>query len=219
VERYTQARWRSQVQNGQIPGHMLAEITDPTDWDADLNGPAQLHPEATWNYMRMRTDARADGVVLTISYSYRTLAKQREKYADYLAGGNLAAVPGTSNHGWALALDMGIPPYPAANHSASFRWLKANAARYGFHNNDAPSEPWHWDYEGGHPIDEEGEDVTTDEMIAGWKAFMDGKPEPPEAGHKRAGWNMARQATTQPKPDAHDHPSGDHKHIVTGEAV
>ena len=151
---YSQGAWRASVTNGRIPRHMLAVI-EPEDYDADLRGPAMMHPEAAWNYQRMRKAAREDGVTLAISYSYRTYDKQVEKYADYQAGGNLAAKPGTSNHGWATALDLNIPHYPAANTNPAFKWLKENARRFGFHNNDAPSEPWHWDYEGGHPIEED----------------------------------------------------------------
>jgi D-alanyl-D-alanine carboxypeptidase len=158
---YNQAEWRATHQNGRIPPGELARIV-PTDFDEDLQGPAVMHPEAAWNYQRMRDAASAAGVTLGISYSYRTFEKQAEKYAAYKAHtGNLAAEPGTSNHGWGTALDLNIPSYPAANSDPQFVWLKANGPRFGFHNNDAPSEPWHWDYEGGHPIEED--QMTPDE--------------------------------------------------------
>ena len=39
--------------------------------------------------------------------SYRSYEEQQELYEDYLNGtGNLAAVPGTSNHGWGTAVDV-----------------------------------------------------------------------------------------------------------------
>jgi hypothetical protein len=103
----------------------------------------------------VREVAKAAGVRLEISYSYRTYEKQVEKYEIYKNGGNRAADPGTSNHGWGTALDLSIPTYPEANTDPQFRWLKTIALRFGFHNNDSPSEPWHWDYEGGHPIEED----------------------------------------------------------------
>jgi LAS superfamily LD-carboxypeptidase LdcB len=163
---YNQAEWRASHRNGQIPPGDLAEIV-PHDDDKDLDGPAILHPEAAWNYQRMRDAAKSDGVFLEISYSYRTYETQAKKYDDYKHhGGNLAATPGTSNHGWGTALDLSIPPYPDANSDPKFMWLKANALTFGFHNNDAPSEPWHWDYEGGHPIQE-------DQMTAEEKAEFD----------------------------------------------
>lgn len=48
-----------------------------------------------------------------------------------------AAVPGTSNHGWGLAVDV-------ANASgARLRWLEANAVRFGWSWETVPEEPWH----------------------------------------------------------------------------
>jgi hypothetical protein len=155
VPAYNQSQWRATHRNGKIPRHELAEIV-PTDLDKDLQGPALMHPEAAWNYQRMRDAAKAVGVPLEISYSYRTFEKQVEKHDAFKARkGNLAAVPGTSNHGWGTALDLSIPAFPKANNDPQFRWLKKHALRFGFHNNDSPSEPWHWDYEGGHPIEED----------------------------------------------------------------
>jgi LAS superfamily LD-carboxypeptidase LdcB len=59
-------------------------------------------------------------------------------------------VPGTSNHGWALAVDLcgGIN----IGGSAQWAWMVANAARFGFVQPDWASpggekpEPWHWEY-------------------------------------------------------------------------
>jgi LAS superfamily LD-carboxypeptidase LdcB len=167
---FNQTQWRATHKNGRIPPGDLAEIVPPDD-DKDLLGPAILHPEAAWNYQRMRDAAKAADVTLGISYSYRTYEVQVKKYDDYKHhGGNLAATPGTSNHGWGTALDLSIPAYPEANSNAQFTWLKANARRFGFHNDDAPSEPWHWDYEGGHPIQE---DAMTPEEKAEFRAMKD----------------------------------------------
>jgi hypothetical protein len=163
---YNQTEWRATHKNGRIPSNDLAEIV-PHDFDKDLQGPAVMQPEAAWNYQRMREAAKAAGVTLEISYSYRTYEKQVEKDQLYKSGvGNLAATPGTSNHGWGTALDLSIPKYPEANSDPQFKWLKSNALRFGFHNNDSASEPWHWDYEGGHPIEE-------DEMTPEEKAEFD----------------------------------------------
>ena len=60
------------------------------------------------------------------------------------------ARPGTSEHETGLAIDFTwrgqtiCYPRPAARCSgnAAFDWLRANAARFGFHN--LPSEAWHW---------------------------------------------------------------------------
>lgn len=56
-----------------------------------------------------------------------------------------SAVPETSNHGWAIALDVrSIPNVVVA-------WLVANAWRYGF-SAEIQSEPWHWRYFAGDDI-------------------------------------------------------------------
>jgi LAS superfamily LD-carboxypeptidase LdcB len=61
---------------------------------------------------------------------------------------SLAAVPGTSNHGWGLAVDLGCGVQ--SSRSAQYRWMIANAGRFGwvhpswaFHD---PFEPWHWEF-------------------------------------------------------------------------
>ena len=160
---YDRAEWRATHSNGKISRDELAEIAG--DLDKDLDGPPIMHPEAAWNYQRMRDAAKDAGVRLAISYSYRNYETQEHKYDLYKNhGGNLAAKPGTSNHGWGLALDLKIDE----SSDPAFVWLKGNAREFGFFNDDAPSEPWHWDYEGGHPIEE---DQMTPEELAEFKAL------------------------------------------------
>lgn len=61
----------------------------------------------------------------------------------------LAARPGTSQHGWGLAVDLG----GLNAGSARYDWLSDNAPSYGWDNPDwarsggsGPFEPWHWEY-------------------------------------------------------------------------
>ena len=73
--------------NGQLPDSVLAPITQ-----GELLKPAA----AAWNAMNVQ--ARAPGLELVPTgcmSSYRTLAQQKLLYGRYLAGGNLAAKPGT----------------------------------------------------------------------------------------------------------------------------
>jgi hypothetical protein len=53
-----------------------------------------------------------------------------------------AARPGTSKHGDGLAVDANVDSFT----SPAYRWLAANAGRYGFGNNQGRNdgEPWHW---------------------------------------------------------------------------
>jgi hypothetical protein len=73
--------------------------------------------------------------------SYRTYAKQVEFWDMYQNGGNLAARPGTSNHGLGLAVDAADPSYQKAIRTVGhlFGW----GIRGGQLSSDAPSEQWH----------------------------------------------------------------------------
>lgn len=74
--------------------------------------------------------------------SYRPLDRQRYFWDLYQSGrGNLAAVPGTSNHGWGIAVD--IP------NSWEQAWMREHGTRYGWQKTEAFSEPWHWTFVGG----------------------------------------------------------------------
>jgi hypothetical protein len=137
---YDKDRWRASVSNGKIPASLLAQI-EPRQHDPDLNGPAMMHPEAARAMSALLAAAPDE---LAVKYSYRTFAKQVEKWNDYKNGtGNLAAVPGTSNHGWAVAVDF------TGLSTAALAWLKAHAKEYGYLN-DVPSENWHYTYQGGY---------------------------------------------------------------------
>ncbi|MGI9063773.1 MAG: D-alanyl-D-alanine carboxypeptidase family protein [Pseudonocardiaceae bacterium] len=89
------------------------------------------------------------GRSLCVTDSYRTFAGQIDLYASRPA---LAAVPGTSNHGWGLAMDMcgGIESFG----TPQWGWMKANAPSFGWVHPPwaAPGrgreEPWHWEYAG-----------------------------------------------------------------------
>ncbi len=66
----------------------------------------------------------------------------------------LAAEPGTSIHGWGRAIDFEDGDGALTFDSAGYRWLKANAARFGFVHpawaepGQGGSEAWHWEYAG-----------------------------------------------------------------------
>jgi cysteine synthase len=117
--------------NGQIPPEMLVPIAD---------GSERLYAPAAQAFEQMRSDAARSGVPLGVSDGYRSyedqvaMARAKGLYQD----GGLAAVPGTSNHGWGLALDLDLDARGTA-------WMRENGWRYGFAE-DTPREPWHWTY-------------------------------------------------------------------------
>ena len=93
--------------------------------------------------------AAAFGTPLCITDSYRTYGSQVRLYGEKPA---LAAVPGTSNHGWGLAIDLcgGVERFG----TAEYAWMVANAGRFGFLHprwaapGSGREEPWHWEYAG-----------------------------------------------------------------------
>lgn len=118
--------------NGRIPADVLVPIAQSGH---RLYAPAA----AAWD--RLVDAAAQEGVQLRITDSYRSyeeqvdLANRKGLYRD----GGLAAVPGTSNHGWGLAVDADVTD-PSA-----LAWLRQNAARFGYVET-VPREPWHWEF-------------------------------------------------------------------------
>ncbi|QTE27862.1 M15 family metallopeptidase [Pengzhenrongella sicca] len=117
--------------NGQIPAAALDEIGSTGH---------RLWAPASGAFERLSAAAAADGVAITITDSYRSYASQVD-VADrkgLYSNGGLAAVPGTSDHGWGRSLDLGLD-------ASALAWMRENAARYGFAE-DTPRETWHWTY-------------------------------------------------------------------------
>jgi hypothetical protein len=115
--------------NGQLPASDLAPIAQ---------GELRRDAAAAWNAMNVK--ARAIGIELLPTgsmSSYRTYDEQVYLYGVYLDGGPLAAIPGTSNHGWGLAVDVATEAMRAMidDIGRPFGWAKEWS--------DAPGEWWH----------------------------------------------------------------------------
>lgn len=84
-----------------VRAHRTAREAQLAEWRERR---ARVEHELQW--LELRT--RGVEIIPTGSKSsYRTYEQQVELYNAYLNGtGNLAAVPGTSNHGWGLAVDV-----------------------------------------------------------------------------------------------------------------
>jgi hypothetical protein len=121
--------------NGRLPDTDLAPIA---------SGRLRKDAAAAWNSMNV--EARRLGCELLPTgskSSYRTFEQQQELYALYRSGrGNLAAVPGTSNHGWGVAVDVATREMRAM--------IDRIGAKYGYRKStsDAPSEWWHLRFNG-----------------------------------------------------------------------
>jgi len=117
--------------NGRFPASALSPIP---------GGRLEHRAAAAWNAMNK---AAGGGLRPTgPNSSYRTYAAQQYFWRLYVTGrGNLAARPGTSNHGKGNAVDLAAPWMAS--------WIRAHGARYGWKKVEAPSEWWHYNYVGG----------------------------------------------------------------------
>lgn len=97
-------------------------------------------------FQQMSAAAQQAGVGgLSVNDGYRDIEGQNQAWADYQNGGNVAAQPGTSVHGWGQAVDLGGGGgnYSSAQHA----WLRQNAANFKwFWVGQNFGEDWHWEY-------------------------------------------------------------------------
>jgi len=117
--------------NGRIPADALATVGSTGH---------RLWAPAAQAFEQLLAAARRDGVQIGITDSYRSYEAQVDVAArkGLYSQGGLAAVPGTSPHGWGLALDLGLSDRAQA-------WMRSHAGQFGFEE-DTPREPWHWVY-------------------------------------------------------------------------
>jgi len=156
--------------NGRIATAKLVEVPSLR------GGPtARLLPPAARAWRALRGAARADGHLLDAvgpTDSYRPFEVQekifRARYTTDNIGGPsriwlgkrwfqrpgtaIAAVPGTSNHGWGLAVDTGEQSDSDIGVESiddrTLRWLLDNELDFGF-SHEVQSEPWHIRYFAG----------------------------------------------------------------------
>ena len=121
--------------NGKVPSSDLSTIDGTKQ---------QLWAPASRSFEAMRSAAAAQGVTIGITDSYRSYEAQVDVAArkGIYGKGGLAAVPGTSDHGWGMALDLKLD-------SSAQAWMQKNAADFGYVD-DTPGESWHWHYKPTH---------------------------------------------------------------------
>lgn len=121
--------------NGRLSGDSLCPL-----W----SGGQSLAAEAAAAATAMNENFRmVFGRNICIEDSYRSL---QDQYATKASKGYLAATPGTSMHGWGLAIDLCSKDVGGETGN----WIRANAAQYGWENpswaKSSKYEPWHWEY-------------------------------------------------------------------------
>jgi D-alanyl-D-alanine carboxypeptidase len=119
--------------NGRIPSDALDQVGSTKH---------RLWAPAAGAFEDVLAAAARDGVTIGITDSYRSYDAQVDVAArkGLYSQGGLAAAPGTSPHGWGLAVDLKLDATAQA-------WMRTNGGRFGFVE-DTPREPWHWVYRG-----------------------------------------------------------------------
>jgi hypothetical protein len=147
-------------ENGRLQDEALEVVSSRPGYDcrlAVIGGAADA-----WSALVIL--ARLDGVGLNGGWCYRTFEEQMEAWTrrQCFVPGKCdgepyppTATPGTSMHGWGLAVDV----WDASEEllecsSVEFAWMQLNAPRFGWVHptwagcGRVGSEPWHWEYVG-----------------------------------------------------------------------
>lgn len=110
-----------------------------------------LRPDAATTLEELDDEFLAEfGYRIPLLEGLRSIADQQyywDRYQGRWTGWTVAAVPGTSNHGWGLALDFGSPLN--SSNSAEHDWLTEHCERLGWYwAGSAFGEPWHFEFDG-----------------------------------------------------------------------
>jgi D-alanyl-D-alanine carboxypeptidase len=162
-----------------------AELGIPDDYGQDGSPPAcdeapelvdvgpnivgrmqRLAPPAAAAWAALQAAAAAEGVTLLLVSGFRSIDDQARLFRKKINAGQslteilaVNAAPGFSEHHTGLAVDIATPGSRPLTEdfddSAAFRWLVANAGRFGFTMSYPPGnaagfvyEPWHWAFSG-----------------------------------------------------------------------
>ncbi|MBA8811083.1 M15 family metallopeptidase [Promicromonospora sukumoe] len=134
------ARAAKQYGNGQIPSSVMCGLSFASGEKLRCDAAAALED-------LNEAFRSAFGRNLSLTDGYRSY---HDQVAVAASRGALAAVPGTSNHGWGQAVDLGggIQSFG----SAQFRWMQSHAGKYGWKHpgwaqaGGSKPEAWHWEY-------------------------------------------------------------------------
>ena len=143
---------------GGVPDSVLGTV------NAGSYGSGKLHPEAAVFFSKFIAQAKKDKVEFTVSSWYRTYEGQVKCWLELEAG--KAAVPGWSNHGFGVAVDIrelyrsvggsikGDVNAEVRKNNKLYKYFAATAPKFGWYNpttlsdGNKPDEVWHWEYHG-----------------------------------------------------------------------
>ena len=127
-----------------------------------------VHKKMYKSLLKMRDDAKKEGVYLVFLSGFRSIELQKEIFYSLksirsqvaMERARVSAPPGYSEHSTGFAIDIGDALNRETDFEVEFettsayKWLERNAAKYHFKlsfdrkQNSVDYEPWHWRYEG-----------------------------------------------------------------------
>jgi len=149
--------------NGQIPEDKLRTILNVSKYNNPAinksdGGRVRLFTDASLALDNLLAAATHANIKLKINSAYRTYTDQERVWGQNCSnaigtgkcqikpGKKLTAIPGTSNHGFGLAVDLAnIGGALLSPSMPEYTWVAENADRFGFKRID--SESWHWEYQ------------------------------------------------------------------------
>jgi len=151
----------------RIFGHLpYAEI--PKEKLVLIEPNIEVHIDMRDSLLKMREDAKKDGIYLVFLSGYRSTNLQKDIFYSLKSIRNqiaserarVSAPPGYSEHSTGFAIDIGDYMQRETDfevefeNTDAFKWLQRHAAKYHFklsfnkNNKHIDYEPWHWRYEG-----------------------------------------------------------------------
>jgi hypothetical protein len=132
--------------NGWLPAEVLLHVAPS----------CQVYGPAASSLVAMIAAAQRDGIRLLPAECYRDYAGQVAARNSWCARGacQMAAVPGSSNHGWGKAVDFNDQNGSLTFEGATYKWLKSHAGWFGWNHpgvmepGGSVPEPWHWEWVG-----------------------------------------------------------------------
>lgn len=152
--------------NGRLSAEVLTIVSDRPGYQCKVATTGGA--DTAW--VGLAAAAQADGVVIEGGWCYRTYEAQEAAWNSRrcFIPGNCdgdpfppTATPGTSMHGWGLAIDIWGASGLLSCSSSELVWLQLFAPRFGWihpewaHCGQPGAEPWHWEYVGVVPVKNE----------------------------------------------------------------
>jgi D-alanyl-D-alanine carboxypeptidase len=168
IRSFNKLNFKEQINHDhRILGHLpYSEIA--TEKLVSIEPNIEIHIDMRDSLLKMRDEAKKDGIYLVFLSGYRSIKLQNEIFYSLKSFRNqeaaerarVSAPPGYSEHSTGFAIDIGDATQRETDfetefeNTDAFKWLKKNAAKFHFKlsftkdNQYIDYEPWHWRYEG-----------------------------------------------------------------------